>query len=73
MQLYPIQIQTDGPVAYTVAPEVATAMTSNNSSDNQVFRILRLCVFCLILLFVHYFIRIFLLKNVVDLVWGYFH
>ncbi|EPB70304.1 hypothetical protein ANCCEY_10606 [Ancylostoma ceylanicum] len=37
MQLYPIQIQTDGPVAYTVAPEVATAMTSNNSSDNQTF------------------------------------
>ncbi|RCN48848.1 hypothetical protein ANCCAN_05132 [Ancylostoma caninum] len=37
MQLYPIQIQTDGPVAYTVAPEVATAMTSNNSSENQTF------------------------------------
>ncbi|KAK6748672.1 hypothetical protein RB195_001343 [Necator americanus] len=37
MQLYPIQIQTDGPVAYTVAPEVATAMTSSNSGDNQTF------------------------------------
>ncbi|VDM68980.1 unnamed protein product [Strongylus vulgaris] len=35
MQLYPIQIQTDGPVAYTVTSEVATAMTSSSSGDNQ--------------------------------------
>ncbi|CAJ0600811.1 unnamed protein product [Cylicocyclus nassatus] len=37
MQLYPIQIQTDGPVAYTVTSEVATTMTSSCNSDSQAF------------------------------------
>ncbi|KAK6012861.1 hypothetical protein OSTOST_21961 [Ostertagia ostertagi] len=37
MQLYPIQIQTDGPVAYSFAPEVSTAVSSNAGSGNQTF------------------------------------
>ncbi|XGW32134.1 hypothetical protein V3C99_010369 [Haemonchus contortus] len=37
MQLYPIQIQTDGPVAYSFAPEVSTAMSSNAATGNQTF------------------------------------
>ncbi|KAK6035770.1 hypothetical protein COOONC_26725 [Cooperia oncophora] len=37
MQLYPIQIQTDGPVAYSFAPEVSTAVASTAGSGNQTF------------------------------------
>ncbi|KHJ99049.1 hypothetical protein OESDEN_00962 [Oesophagostomum dentatum] len=36
MQLYPIQIQTDGPVAYTITSEAVTSMTSG-SNENQAF------------------------------------
>ncbi|VDL69582.1 unnamed protein product [Nippostrongylus brasiliensis] len=37
MQLYPIQIQTDGPVAYSFAPDVVPAVTSSNGNTNQAF------------------------------------
>ncbi|KAK5970353.1 hypothetical protein GCK32_000786 [Trichostrongylus colubriformis] len=37
MQLYPIQIQTDGPVAYSFAPEVSAAISSTVGADNQTF------------------------------------
>ncbi|KJH51859.1 hypothetical protein DICVIV_01938 [Dictyocaulus viviparus] len=36
MQLYPIQIQTDGPVAYSFAPDITSAMATNGGA-NQTF------------------------------------
>ncbi|VDO18509.1 unnamed protein product [Heligmosomoides polygyrus] len=37
MQLYPIQIRTDGPVAYSFAPETTTMPSSSNGNQVQTF------------------------------------
>ncbi|KAJ1350673.1 hypothetical protein KIN20_006530 [Parelaphostrongylus tenuis] len=37
MQLYPIQIQTDGPVAYSFAPDIASTLATSNGGGNQTF------------------------------------
>lgn len=37
MQLYPIQIQTDGPVAYSFAPDITSTVSTTNGGGNQTF------------------------------------